>query len=167
EQEAACTCAESVVHVLVEVEGGQHEHSRASVAIARELAGGLDAVEAGHAYVHQHDVGVLGPADAHGLFSVGGGSGDRQVRLGGEGRGESLAHDLLVVGDDYADAHVGCSLVGRSARTAKPPPVAGPARGGPPPPSARSRMPTMPCPFASATAPGPLSRTSRWSVSVS
>ena len=57
EQESAGSGPQRVVDVLVQVEGGQDEDPRAARAGAGELPGGLDAVHAGHAHVHQDDVG--------------------------------------------------------------------------------------------------------------
>jgi hypothetical protein len=47
-------------------------------------------------------------------FSVGGGSDDSQVGLRWESAANSVAHDLLIVGDDDANAHVADSPVGSS-----------------------------------------------------
>ena len=57
EQEAAGSGLHGVVDVLVEVEGGQHEDFCPAAALG-ELGGGLDAVESGHADVHQDNVRV-------------------------------------------------------------------------------------------------------------
>ena len=58
EQEAARAGLQRVVDVLVEVVGREHEHARR--VLRGDLARGGDAVELGHADVHQHDVGLEG-----------------------------------------------------------------------------------------------------------
>ena len=71
-------------------------------------AGGLDAVAAGHADVHEHDVGPFAPGDRHRLLAVGGLAHHREVGLGVDDHREAAAHQLLVVGDDHphrASAH--------------------------------------------------------------
>src|SRR5437867_10100012 len=55
EQEPARTRLHRLVDVLVEVEGCQDEHARVASCLG-EPPGRLDAVEPGHADVHQHDV---------------------------------------------------------------------------------------------------------------
>ena len=57
EQEAARAGSQRGVDVLVEVERGQDQHARSAAGRECSRAGGLDAVHAGHADVHQHDVG--------------------------------------------------------------------------------------------------------------
>ena len=70
------------------------------IALAREPAGGFDAVHAGHADVHQHDIGgVLGRRLDR--FLAGAGLGDDLDVAGGLEHGlEAGAHHRLVVGDD-------------------------------------------------------------------
>ena len=59
--------AQRGVGVLVEVEGGEDEHARARRRAATMRRGGLDAVHAGHAHVHQDDVGPQPAAQRDGL----------------------------------------------------------------------------------------------------
>ena len=108
EQEAAGPGAQRLVDVLVEVEGGQHQHPH------RALAGGgddparrLDAVELGHADVHEHDVGLEVVGHRHRLGAVGGLADDVEVVLGVEDHLEPGAHERLVVGDQDANGHLG------------------------------------------------------------
>ena len=54
------------------------------------------------------------------------------------------AHELLVVGDEHAHAHVDQPVRGSTAVTVHPPPGAGPASQVPPSRVARSIMPVMP-----------------------
>ena len=107
EQEAAGARAQRLVDVLVEVEGGEHQHARRRVVLARvdDAAGRLDAVELGHADVHQHDVGLQPPRHLDRLQAVDGLADDLEVVLGVEDHLEPRAHERLVVGDQDADAH--------------------------------------------------------------
>src|SRR5262249_51992190 len=136
-----------------------------------ELPGGLDAVHAGHADVHQHDIGDVFSAGPHRLGAVGCGGDDVEVGLCVEQVGEAGADDLGIGGDADADrgtGHAGSSaLAGSTASTTKPPPAAEPVRSWPPTAAARSRMPSSPCPASGAVVggPGPLSRMRRCRVS--
>ena len=82
------------------------------------------------------------PAEPDRLRAVRRGGDDVDVRLGREQRGEALADDLLVVGDERPDHVVG--PVGRVTSTTKPPPSAAPHENVPPAIVARSRIPTRP-----------------------
>ena len=79
------------------------------LAAAREHAARrLDAVELGHADVHQHDVGLQRAAPASTASSaVGGLADDVEVVLGVEDHAEAGAHQRLVVGDQHADGSCG------------------------------------------------------------
>ena len=68
QQEAARARAQGVVDVLVEVEGGEHEHARplALAATASDQTRGLDPVHLRHSDVHEDDVGLEAPHAAHG-----------------------------------------------------------------------------------------------------
>jgi hypothetical protein len=69
EQEAAGAGAQPGVHVLVEVEGGQHKHPR-WLLLGADAAGRLDPVEVGHPHVHQHHVRVQFRGAGHCLVPV-------------------------------------------------------------------------------------------------
>src|SRR5207248_4687916 len=56
EQEAAGAGTQRVVDILVEVVGGQYEYPGSGLAAADQAAGGGDAVEVGHADVHEDHV---------------------------------------------------------------------------------------------------------------
>jgi hypothetical protein len=71
EEEAGCPGAERVVDVLVEVEGGQHEHGGALAVRGEETARRFDAVHGRHADVHEDDVGARGGGEVDRLASVG------------------------------------------------------------------------------------------------
>jgi hypothetical protein len=69
--------------------------------LARESAGGFDAVHARHADVHQHDIGRMLGRRLDG-FLAGAGLGDDLDVAGGLQHGlEAGAHHRLVVGDDH------------------------------------------------------------------
>ncbi len=170
EQEPAGPGVQCVVHVLVEVERRQHQDAGPAVGRRRHDAPrGLDAVEVGHAHVHDHDVGVVLGAQPHRRQTVGREADDPEVGLRPEDRAERRAHDVLVVGDHDADQGVahGAGAPGRTAATANPPAASGPAVIVPPSIAVRSRMPSSPCPPASEAAgrPRPLSRTRTCSAS--
>ena len=107
EQEAAGARAQRLVDVLVEVEGGQHDHPHRRVVVARgdDAAGRLDAVELGHADVHQHDVGLQPARHVDRLHAVDGLADHLDVVLGVEDHLEAGADERLVVGDHDAHAH--------------------------------------------------------------
>ncbi len=68
-----------------------------------EPGGCLDAVHPGHADVHQDHVGVQQPCLVKRLAAVGGLPRDSQVRLGFKQHPQSLADEVLIVGDQDAD----------------------------------------------------------------
>ena len=105
-----------------------------------EAAGGLDAVAARHAQVHQHDVRPQPVGERERLVAVGRRADDLDPGEQPEQGGESFADDALVVGDQDAD---GCVHAGTHSSTRNPLPV-GPAVSVPPSSSARSRMPVSP-----------------------
>ena len=81
-----------------------------------------------------------------GLHAVGALADDLDVGLGAEDHPEARADELLVVDQEDLDRHqaTAASATGSRARTANPPPGAGPASTLPPYRPTRSRMPTMP-----------------------
>jgi cytochrome P450 len=161
EQESAGACPQRLVHVFVEVEGGQHQYPRdnraASGGAGKDLPRGGKPVHHRHAHVHQHHVGFQPTRLAHRVGAVDGLPGDDDAGFGGEHGGEPLPHHGLIVGDQAADgpAHAIDPLSGRTANTTNPPSGAGPADSEPPSSSARSRIPARPCPFRSPSAPCP------------
>jgi hypothetical protein len=121
EQEAARAGLQRVIHVLVQVEGGQHQDPRPAPGLDQP-GGGFDAVHAGHADVHQDHVGVKQPGLGQRLAAVAGLPGHGQVRLRFEQHSQAFADEVLVVGDQDAD-HDGTragrpSPSGSRARTA-------------------------------------------------
>ena len=97
-----------------------------------ESSGGLDAVHAGHADVHEDDVGVQGAGLGEGHLAVTGLTDDLDVGLGLQDEPEPGAQQRLVVHQQDADRHVRGPAVGSVAVTAKPPPRRGPALSRPP-----------------------------------
>ena len=102
EQETGGSGAQPGEGVLVQVEGGQDEYARAR-ALLGDALGGLDAVHARHAHVHEDDVGVQGPGLGQGGGAVGGLADDGDVLLGLQHHAEAHAHERLVVGEHDAD----------------------------------------------------------------
>ena len=152
EQETAGPGPQRFVHVVVEVERGQHQHPRPLLPrrAAQDLPGCLEPVHDRHPHVHEHDVGRQVPGLGHRVGAVGGLAHDLQARLGGEHRGETLAHHRLVVRDQAARVprpravlHV-VSPSGSTADTTKPPAGVGPADSDPPSKATRSRIPVRP-----------------------
>ena len=155
EQEAAGAGPQRLIHVVVEVEGGEHQHPRPGRAgcVAEDLAGRLQAVHDRHSHVHQNDVGPQVPRQADRVRAVGGLAHHQQAGLGGEHRGEALPHHRLVVDDQApgdpaaalrAGRGHGVSPTGSTAETTKPPSGAGPADSEPPSRATRSRIPVSP-----------------------
>ena len=105
EQEAARTGAERLHHVLVDVEGRQDQDLR-GVVLRREDPRGLNAVEPGHADVHQDHVGMEPPGLFDRLLPVSRFAHQVDVRLGAQGHLERRPHQRLVVGDQDPDGHV-------------------------------------------------------------
>jgi hypothetical protein len=102
EQEAAGAGAQRLVHDLVEIEGREHEHPRRLRQVL-QAPRGLEAVDVGHAHVHQHDVGPQLGGARHGHGAICGLADNLDVGLRGEDHAEPGAHQRLVVGDQHAD----------------------------------------------------------------
>ena len=75
--------------------------------VGGDAAGGLDAVEAGHLDVHQHDVRLHAAREPHGRGAVRGVADDLHVVLGVEQGPEPGPHQRLVVGEQDPDHAVG------------------------------------------------------------
>ena len=124
--------AERLVDVLVEVERRQDQDPRGVIG-GEDPPRRLEAVELGHADVHQHDRGPEASGLVDRLESVARLGDDLDVVLAGEQHAEAGADHRLVVGDEHADRHglVAGRAEGCVLRT-KPPPVAVPAVISPP-----------------------------------
>ena len=103
EQEAAGAGAQRGEHVLVEVERRQDDHARRRVAVALDQhPRRRDAVEPGHADVHQHDVGGGDREALERLAAVLGLADHRHVGLRVDHHPQTGADERLVV--DQEDA---------------------------------------------------------------
>ena len=101
EQKGARARAERGVDVLVEVEGGEHEHARLGERrVGAQQPGCFQAVEDGHADVHQHDVWEGSACEVDGFPAVAGFADDLHLLLGRDQCGEAGADGGLVVGDE-------------------------------------------------------------------
>ena len=99
EEERRGPGGQGVEDVLVELEGGEDDDPGDLGDLARRL----DAVDAGHADVHQHHVGSFAADEVDGLLAVGGFARDLHVGLGLDDHAKPRAHERLVVGDRHAD----------------------------------------------------------------
>jgi hypothetical protein len=106
-----------LVHVLVEVEGGE-DHHPGRRACRRELPGGLEPVQVRHTDVHQHHVRLQPPGGRNGLDAVGGVAHHLDVGLGLQDHPEPRPDQLLVVGQQHAGGHGSSTAIGRLTRTA-------------------------------------------------
>jgi hypothetical protein len=94
--------------VGVGVVGGEHQHPRRFRSGA-QLPGGVDSVEAGHAQVHQDQVGPQLDDPGEGLVPVGSLAHDLEVGLLAEHRDQSSANDRVVVDHEEPQRHRGTS----------------------------------------------------------
>ena len=81
-----------------------------------EAPRGLDPVDARHPHVHEDDVRREHPGRLDGLRAVARLADHLEIGLGVQDQAEAGAHELLVVGEQEADAH-GLPRSGRRART--------------------------------------------------
>jgi hypothetical protein len=103
EQEAARARTQGLVDVLVEVECGEDEHAQRTRPQVQHPPGGLEAVDARHADVHEHDIGAISAREFQcgaSVFHVGG---DLDVALRLEDHAQAAAHERFVVGDQDTD----------------------------------------------------------------
>jgi hypothetical protein len=110
--------AQCLVHIFVQVEGGEHEHREAVEAGGANPAGGLDAVHHRHADVHQNHIGRKRSRQLDTGRTVGGLPHHVDVILSVEDHRESIPDQLLIVGEQHPD-HESCPT-GSVARTRKP-----------------------------------------------
>ena len=134
QQEARGAGAERAEDVVVLLEGGE-DHDLHLGEGGRELAGGGDAVEVGHAHVHQHHVGPQQPGPVGGLAAVVRLADELDRVVAREHAAQAGAHEVVVVDDQDPDARLRQAVssgMGRRARTSKrpsraPPPGCRPA----------------------------------------
>src|SRR5439155_16999945 len=103
EQETARPRSQGLVDILGQTEGREDEDSRGRRAGA-ESSRGFEAVDARHANVHQHEIGLQPPRRLDRLEAVSGLSHDLDLRIHLEELAKARADERLVVGDDDADA---------------------------------------------------------------
>ena len=111
-EDAAGPGAKRLERIVVLAEGGEDQDG------ARRLLGDdsprrRDSVEHRHVQIQQHDVGPVSRDEFERLGSVCGRGDDVHIRKQAEHRRESLAHDLLIVDDEYPQrlAHEGTSAL--------------------------------------------------------
>ncbi len=89
-------------HLVVGGEAGEHQDPDLGMG-RRDPAGGLDAVHLGHHQVHEHHVRLQRTGLLHRFQAILGLSHDLDVPFGGQQHGQSLAHDVMVIGDQDPD----------------------------------------------------------------
>ncbi len=104
QQKAARPCPQGVVDVLVDIEGGEHQHpGPGQQRVGRDGAAGLDAAHLRHANIHEHYIGPEALGLFHSLGAVSGLADDLDALVGGEDHLESRAHEVLVVHNEHAN----------------------------------------------------------------
>ena len=139
-------------HVLVGVEGGQHDH-RGRVAVAVQGARRLEPVHHRHPDVHQHDVGTQRRGLPQALGAVTGLADDVEVALAAEHERQRRAHQgsSSTISTEIGapvDPLMPPTVSTRGARTACP---VAPCSRRPPRSSARSARPIRPRPAPGAS----------------
>ena len=115
EDEPARPGPQGAIDVLVGVERGEDDHLERPIRFAEDPAGRGEAVELGHANVHEDDVGTVTACDLDG-FEAGAGFGDHvDVGLLAQHHREAAADEGLIVDDGDAEGHVGSVSSGRRA----------------------------------------------------
>ena len=76
--------------------GGEHQHGRLGH-LRGDLAGGLEAVDAGHAHVHDDDVGAPPAGERDCGAAVGGLTDDADVVRAGQRQAQPLTYHLVVI----------------------------------------------------------------------
>jgi hypothetical protein len=122
ENETAGAGAECLVDVLIEVER-REDQDPGTVVGGEKAPGRLEAVELGHADVHQDDGRVKTACLVDRLETVARFRDDFDVLFARKEHPEAGAHHRLVVGDEYANSHGRPPLIGRRVLRTKPPPV--------------------------------------------
>lgn len=122
DEESARACPQRLIDVLVEVEGGQHDHTRRRFRAVQDSTRGLETVKAWHTDVHENDVRLDLSRPFHRFEPVGGLTNHLQVVLGLKDHAESGADEPLVVSEKDPDGHDRPESSGRHARSVKPPP---------------------------------------------
>src|SRR5699024_8981440 len=104
EEEPGGAAPQGVQGVLIIVEGGQDDDLRGAdlpaVGEAEDLLGRFDPVDAGHAHVHEDDIGLLLADGVDAGHAIAGLTGHGHIGLGVDDHGEASAHKGLVVDED-------------------------------------------------------------------
>ncbi len=121
EQEPAGARLEGAVHVLVEIEGGDHDdrHGSSTSGPASRRVASMPSMF-GHADVEQAHVGSQPTGQRHRFAPVGCLADDLDVGLRVEDHPEPGADDLLIVGEEHADGHERPPPLGSTACTVHP-----------------------------------------------
>src|SRR5919204_1871802 len=105
--------------------------------------GGLEAIDVGHADVHENDFRSYLPRQPDGILAGGRLAHHLDVGRRVEQHPEPGTYQCLVIGEENPD-HGVAPLVGSAARTRNPRPGSGAASNSPPAAVTRSRMPASP-----------------------
>src|SRR5260221_280674 len=163
EKEPARSRPEGPEDILVELEGGEDEHSGlGECRVGDDLARRLEPGHLWHPHVPHHHVTVRRHCRLEGLTAARRLADDLEVGVGLEERPEPGADNRLVLGDQDPDplAHVAALPPSGSRAWTRQPSATGPASMLPPGAPARSGMPRSPCPGAAAALALPSSVTS-------
>ena len=116
----------------------------AATAAAHDAARRLDPVHPRHSHVHEDDVGLDAGQQLDGGGAVLGLPDELDVVLRLQQHVEAQPVHLLIIDQHDPDRHGSPFLIGRTARTRKPPSALGPVSRVPPWEATLSRMPTRP-----------------------
>ena len=112
QQEAAGPRSQRREHVLVDIEGGQHEHpDPGRPRVGGDPPGRLNAVQHRHPDVHQQHIRTLPAGQRDRLVPGGGLPGELHVAGQAQLDPEAIAHQRLIIGNRHPDPHpASCSL---------------------------------------------------------
>jgi hypothetical protein len=112
EEEAACPRSQRREYVLVDIEGGQHEHPDPGCPrVGGYLPGRLNAVQQRHPDVHEQHIRTLPAGQRDRLFPGGCLPGELHVTSQAELDPEAISHQRLIIGNRHPDGHpASCSL---------------------------------------------------------
>ena len=160
EDVAAHAGGQRVPHILRIVEHAE-DHDRPVRPAPQDLDGRVEAVDLRHRHVEHDHVGVELLVEGDGFGAAARLADDFDVLLVFEDAAESLPHERVIVGEQYANRHRQATSDAAGARhprtrscTTVPPPCAGDTCSSPPINSARSRMLTIPMPRGASPAGG-------------
>ena len=131
EQKAAGAGPKRLVDVIAKTEGREDEDAGRSLAVA-DPSRCFEAVDAGHADVHQHHIRLQLHRGLDRFEPVSGFRNDLDLWVDLEQLAKSGADERLVVGDDDANAQLATAPRGSRAFTLKPPSLRLPVSSVPP-----------------------------------